>query len=129
MSEAEFEDTIARLRKGWAMQQAEAATPDPEYQAARAALEARLPAYENADRDCGIAAGEAIGDEAETEVNDAQRAMFETTPTTPAGAAALVRLAMEHLDELGINDRLIEDVFTDAIRNAVAVLERGEARA
>ena len=129
MSKDELEDTIAQLPNGWAIQQAEAAFPDPEYQAARAAIEANLPAYRRAEANIRHDDTEETASENEREASDAQIAMFETTPTPPAGAAALIRHAMDHLDEIGINDVLLEDVFTDAIRNAVAVpvLERGEA--
>ena len=101
--------------------------PDPEYQAARIALQANLPAYRKAKINNRVAALEAAASEASSKADDAQIAMFETTPRSPAGAAALIRHAMDHLDELGINDTWLQDIFTDAIRNAVAVLERGEA--
>ncbi len=127
MSKDELEDTIAQLRNGWAIQQAEAAFPDPEYQAARAAIEANLPAYRRAEANIHHDDTEETASKNEREANDARLAIFETTPTTPGGAAALIRHAMDHLDEFGINDTLLEDVFTDAIRNVVAVLERGEA--
>jgi hypothetical protein len=71
---------------------------------------------------------EAASDDAYEVECAAERAVVEAIPTTPAGAAALIRFAADHIDELGLNDAVLEDIFTDAIRNAVAVLER-EARA
>lgn len=126
MSEAEYEDTITRFRKSWAMGQAEVAALDHEYLAFRAAsLEEQLVAYEKARQDrCRLKAAEAAAEKAQIEADNALRAMFETTPTSQTGVIVLLRHAADFLDEIGIEDSLLEDVFTDAIRNAVAVLER-----
>jgi hypothetical protein len=52
----------------------------------------------------------------------AERALFEATPTTRAGAAALIRAAADHIDALGLNDKLLEDVFSKSILAAVDLL-------
>jgi len=38
--------------------------------------------------------------------------------------AEMIRYAADHIDELGLNDALLQDTFTDVILNAVAALER-----
>ena len=57
--------------------------------------------------------------------NALELSVYCTAPTTPAGAAAFLRHVADYFDEMGgVNDTLLHDVFTDAIRNAVSVLER-----
>lgn len=70
----------------------------------------------------------ANGDDAYEMECEAELALFETTPTSPKGAAAFLRYIADYFDENGINDNLLADVLTDAMRNAVAVLEQ-ESRA
>jgi len=120
MTGAELEEAVAQLRRGWAMQQEELASTSPEYQAARAALEARQAALAVAPE----SSAEEASDDAFDVFGDAERAVFEAAPTTQAGAVALLRFTAEFLEELGINDTKVEDVLPDAIRNAAAVLER-----
>ena len=57
-----------------------------------------------------------------------ERKLCETPPTTRAGALRLLRHLADFLDEDDVvNDNWVGDTIGDAIRNAVAVLER-EAR-
>ncbi|MGD9542226.1 hypothetical protein [Methylocystis sp.] len=59
---------------------------------------------------------------------EARIALHSTKPTTPAGAAKLLRFIADFLDEDDVvNDIWVADMIGDSIRNAVAVLER-EAR-
>ncbi len=130
MTGAELEEAVAQLRRGWAMQQEELASTSPEYQAARATLEARQAARATLEaRQAALAvapesSAEEASDDAFGVFGDAERAVFEAVPTTQAGAVALLRFTAEFLEELGINDTRVEDVLPDAIRNAAAVLER-----
>ncbi len=56
---------------------------------------------------------------------EAEVALFETTPTSRAGAVRLLRHLADFLDEDDVvNDNVVGDMIGDAIRNAVAVLER-----
>ncbi|HTO79943.1 MAG TPA: hypothetical protein VMJ31_09245 [Methylocystis sp.] len=121
MTEAELEETIAQLRCGWAKQKARLATPDAEYDAARAALEARLPAFEQAR--AKIEAQEDAPNEAFDRLGDAERAIFEAAPTTHVGAVAMLRFTADFLEELGINDTRVEDVLRDALRRAADFIE------
>ncbi|KAF0205150.1 MAG: hypothetical protein FD172_4085, partial [Methylocystaceae bacterium] len=51
--------------------------------------------------------------------------VFESTPTTLAGALRLLRHLADFLDEDDVvNDMLVGDMIGDSVRNAVAVLER-----
>ena len=59
--------------------------------------------------------------------SDAERKLFESSPTTDKGALALIRAVADHIDEYEVNDNVCGDLIGDCIRNAVAVLERGEA--
>jgi hypothetical protein len=113
---AELEETIGNLRRGWAMQQAEMARPDPDYAAARAALEAR-------QEEGGEDEDEAPAHAAFEEFCGAERAIFEASPTSRAGAIALLRFTARFLEELGINDTSVEDVLPDALRRAADFFE------
>lgn len=93
------------------------------------ALKECLPAHEKVRHDCRWEAAEAAAGKAQIEADNAQRVVFETTPISPAGAIILLRHAADHLDEIGVDDSLLEDVFTDAIRNALAILERQTTQA
>lgn len=55
---------------------------------------------------------------------DAEVAMHSTEPTTSAGAARLLRVIAEFLDDDMINDNVVGHMIGDSIRTAVAVLER-----
>lgn len=121
-----LEAIIADIRQGWAIMQAEMTQPDVEYEAARSALEARLPAYEGAKIESGIDAAEETMNAAFDDVSDAERTIFETAPTSRAGAVALLRFTADFLDELGINDMKVDDVLPDALRAAADFFE-GEA--
>jgi hypothetical protein len=123
MTADELEATIAQLRRGWAMQQEETARPDPEYQAARAALEARLPAYKAAARAADVEGAEEKAEPLDEKTRQAERAVYEAELKSVAGAAALLRFAADYLRENGINDTLLEDVFPDAIRRAADFFE------
>jgi hypothetical protein len=126
MTADELEETIALLRRGWAKQQEELAPPDPEYEAARAALEARQSAIGLAKAEGGEDDDEAASNEAFAVLGDAERAVYEAEPISRAGAIALLRFAADFLEENGVNDTLLEDVFPDAIRRAADFFE-GEA--
>ena len=123
MTAAELEETIAQLRRGWAMQQEEAARPDPEFEAARADLEARLSAVDPAKEEVREDDDEAESNEAFAILGDAERAVYEAEPTSRAGAIALLRFAADFLEENGVNDTQLEDVFPDAIRRAADFFE------
>jgi hypothetical protein len=123
MTADELEETIALLRRGWAKQQEELASPDPEYEAARAALEARQSAIDLAKEEGGEDDDEAASDEAFAVLGDAERAVYEAEPISRAGAIALLRFAADFLEENGVNDTQLEDVFPDAIRRAADFFE------
>jgi hypothetical protein len=123
MTADELEATIAQLRRGWAMQQQELASHDPEFEAARAALEARQSAFEQAKEEVGEDDDEAVSNEAFAVLGDAERAVYEAEPISRAGAIALLRFAADFLEENGVNDTQLEDVFPDAIRRAADFFE------
>lgn len=96
---------------------------DEDYEAGLAELEGAQSEYQkmlmrveesdDADRE----AGQVVG--------DAERALCETAPTTRMGALRLLRHLADFLDEDDVvNDLYVGDVVGDAIRNAVAILER-----
>jgi hypothetical protein len=91
-----------------------------EYFKAHEALEARAEAYQKAWRDFRVHEL----DEAATDVFmvkwKAQTAVIETQPATQVGAIALLCVLAERLDD-------DNEAEADVIRNALAVLKRGEA--
>jgi hypothetical protein len=123
MTAADLEETIAQLRRGWAKKQEELASPDLEFEAARAALEARLSARDLAKEEGGEDDDEAESNEPFEALGYAERAVYEAEPTSQAGAIALLRFAADFLDENGVNDTMLEDVFSDAIRRAANLFE------
>jgi hypothetical protein len=124
MTDEEIDDTIARLRKGNATMRAEAAGLEPEYRNARAVLEAHGAYAQNAETS-EVLDAELAAQKAQDNANEAQRAVFESTPTTLAGALRLLRRLADFLDEDDVvNDMLVGDMIGDSVRNAVAVLER-----
>ncbi len=123
MTATQLEETIAQLRRGWAMQQEELASPDPEFEAAHAELEARQSAFEQAKEEGGEDDDEAASREAFAVLGDAERAVYEAEPISRAGATALLRFAADFLEENGVNDTQLEDVFPDAIRRAADFFE------
>ncbi len=125
MTADQLEATIAQLRRGWAMQQEELASPDPEFEAARGALEVRQSAVDLAKEEGGEDDDEAESNEAFEVLGYAERAVYEAEPTSRAGAIALLRFAADFLEENGVNDTLLEDVFPDAIRRAADFFEGG----
>jgi hypothetical protein len=118
LSDSEWGETIALLKSGRTAPQIEAARPDPEYQAARAALEPLLPAHEAAERAADVEGAEKRAEPLEDKTREAERAVYEAEPTSRAGAIALLRFAADFLEENGVNDTLLEEVFPDAIRVA-----------
>ncbi len=127
MTDEELDDTIARLRKGNATMRAEAAGLEPEYRNARAILEVHEVNAQNAETG-EVLDAESTAQKAQDSTNEAQRAVFESTPTTRTGALRLLRHLADFLDQDDVvNDNLVGDVVGDAIRNAIKVLER-EAR-
>ncbi|MFZ3180855.1 MAG: hypothetical protein WBO09_12285 [Methylocystis silviterrae] len=124
MTDEEIDDTIARLRKGNATMRAEAAGLEPEYRNARAVLEAHGAYAQNAETS-EVLDAELAAQKAQDNANEAQRAVFESTPTSLAGALRLLRHLADFLDEDDVvNDMLVGDMIGDSVRNAVAVLER-----
>jgi hypothetical protein len=124
LTAAELEETIERLRRGWAKQQEELASPpDSEFEAARVALEARQSAPDLAREKAGADEAEAASNEAFGVLGEAERAVYEAEPTSPAGAIALLRFAADFLEENGVNDTMLDDVFPDAIRAAADFFE------
>lgn len=91
-------------------------------EAARRRAEAAWAALDADGVNCN--ALEATYQSERAEEDAALAAIFETQATTPAGAAALIRFAADHLDEIGLNDSLLVDSFTNAIRAAGDLLER-----
>jgi hypothetical protein len=127
MTDEEIDDTIARLRKGTATMRAEAAGLEPEYRNARAVLEAHGAYAQNAETS-EVLDAESAASKAQDNANEAQRAVFESTPTTLAGALRLLRHLADFLDEDDVvNDHYLGDMIGDSVRNVIAVLER-EAR-
>lgn len=127
MTDEQLDEAIARIRTGNARMRAEAIDLEPEYQKARAELEARGGFAQEASPSEALDA-ESAAQEALDNAKEAQMAVFEAVPTTRAGAARLLKFIADFLDEDDvINDTRAEGKVGDAIRNAVAVLER-EAR-
>ena len=125
MTDEEIDDTIARLRKGNAMLRAEAAGLESEYRNACAVLEAHGAYAQNAET-IEVLDAELAAQKAQDNADEAQRAVFESTPTTLAGALRLLRHLADFLDEDDVvNDTLVGDMIGDSIRNAAAVLKRG----
>ena len=127
-SEADFQAAFDNLRQ----REMARATPTPatmemEYRAARATLESRRAAFSAAERDSGYDKAEEIWNEALDVESDAERKLFETSPTTDKGALALLRVVADHIDEYEVNDNVCGDLIGDCIRRAVAILECGEA--
>ena len=124
MTDEEIDDTIARLRKGNATMRAEAAGLEPEYRNARAVFEAHGAYAQNAETS-EVLDAESAASKAQDNANEARRAVFESAPTTLAGALRLLRHLADFLDEDDVvNDTLVGDMIGDSVRNAVAVLER-----
>ncbi len=103
---------------------AEAAGLEPEYRNARAVLEAHGAYAQNAETS-EVLDAEVAAQKAQDNANEAQREVFESTPTSLAGALRLLRHLADFLDEDDVvNDMLVGDMIGDSVRNAVAVLER-----
>ncbi len=100
------------------------ATRETARRAAHADLDRILMAQADAKLRTGFDEAEANWNAAVDAEGDAECALFETEPRTPAGALALLRLAAAHVDEYGVRDNWAGDLIGDAIRNAAAVLER-----
>jgi hypothetical protein len=129
MTDEELEDTIERIRKGTARQRAEGADLEAEYQNARAVLEAREACRQEVAETSAVIDAERAAQEAQEKTNEMQRAVFETKPTTLDGAVAMLRFIAGFVDEDDvINDRNAVGLIGDAIRGAVAIMDR-EARA
>lgn len=127
-TDEELEETILRLRNGNAIKRAENGNLEPEYERARAILEARaaIPLARDA---VAVIDAEELASEACDRTHQAQGALFKAEPTTPGGAIAQLRFIAKFVDEPGvINDTSAEGIIGDTIRRAVAVLEM-EARA
>lgn len=59
------------------------------------------------------------------DMRNAEVNLYSTAPTTPAGAARLLRVIADYLSEEGnLYDIYLEPVLGNAIRNAAAVLEQ-----
>jgi hypothetical protein len=86
-------------------------------QAAHAALDRYLLATEEAEKRSGLDEAQRQWNAVLGEQTDAERKILETRPRTKAGALALLRFAVD--SDLDGND------MAAAIRNAVAVLDRG----
>lgn len=98
-----------------------------EYEAALTALEADKSEFQKMA--VAIEESEAAAECVRDATNETEVAIFETTPTTRAGAVKLLRHIADFLDEDDvINDMLVGDLIGDSIRNAVAVLEREDLR-
>jgi hypothetical protein len=123
MTDEELEDTIQRLRKGTAIKRAQSASLGQEYQRARAILKAR-EATPLARDSSAVREAEERASDAQEETNEARRAIFETEPTTPLGAASLLRFIADFVDEDDvIADISASGILGDAIRAAVSILE------
>lgn len=94
-----------------------------DYEAFLAELDGPCSEYEkmlDAVDESEDAARDAAGETGATEA-----ALFETAPTTRAGALRLLRHLAAFLDEDDVvNDLYVSDLVGDAIRNAIAVFER-----
>ncbi len=117
------EELIAQIREGYAKLQADANSPDPEYVAARAALEERVGVYGRAVMDSGFAEAEEAHEAAVAGEFDAEMAVLAAEPTTLAGALALLRFIANQLD--GIAD----DKTIASMHRAFTVKERGSIHA
>jgi hypothetical protein len=118
MTEAELEATIADIRAGAEKLRREAPAKRAEFERAREALEIRIAAHDNVRSD----ELEEKSDVAWDAFSEAEDAAFCVEPTTPAGAAALIRFAIDTMLE-EVSDTRIDDAFRDRVRRAVASLE------
>jgi hypothetical protein len=99
------------------------AEPDPVLAALEGLARARA-ACEQVGDDCD----DAVVDLVCGDMRNAEVALYSTAPTTPAGAARLLRVIADYLSEEGnLYDIYLEPVLGNAIRNAAALLEQ-EAR-
>ena len=82
-------------------------------------------AYEQVCDDCV----DAVLDVVCEDMRNAEVDLYSTAPTTPAGAARLLRVIADYLSEEGnLYDIYLEPVLGNAIRNAAAVLEQEAQR-
>lgn len=123
LTDEELEETIVRLRAGNAKKRAEGANLEPEYQRARANLEAReaIPLARDASV---VIDAERRASDAQNETNEARRAIFKTEPTTVIGAASLLRFIADFVEEDDVVNAASAEGLGDAIRNAADVLEQ-----
>jgi hypothetical protein len=78
-------------------------------------------AYKQVGDDCD----DAVLDIVCEDMRNAEVALYSTAPTTPAGAARLLRVIADYLSEEGnLYDTYLEPVLGNAIRNAAALLEQ-----
>jgi hypothetical protein len=93
-----------------------------DYEAGLAALE-RLRT-EHQKMLTAVEESEDAAQEASEVAGSTERALFETAPTSRAGALRLLRFIADFLDEDDVvNDTWVGDVVGEAIRNAIAVFE------
>jgi hypothetical protein len=77
-------------------------------------------AYEQVGDDCVDAVLNVVCED----MRNAEVDLYSTAPTTPAGAARLLRVIADYLSEEGnLYDTYLEPVLGNAIRNAAALLE------
>lgn len=96
-----------------------------EYEAARAALEPLQKAHNRAATESGYDEADEIAEGTLDETEVAFEALFATTPVSTLGAFAMLRAAVDEMDEARISvRRSLEDRFVEALREALAVLER-----
>jgi hypothetical protein len=86
-------------------------------------LDALLQQRAAAKAESGYADADAAASEAFEQQGDVERSIFETEPTSRAGAIALLRFAADHIEDLGVNDSNVADVLPDAIRAAADFFE------
>ncbi len=116
VSEERIEELIAQIREGHAKLQADANNPDPEYVAARAALEDRVGVYVQVATESGFAEADEAHEAAVAGEVEAEEAVLATEPTTPAGALELLRFIANQLGPVGIQ----REFMTAAARQIIA---------
>jgi hypothetical protein len=86
-------------------------------------LDALLQQRAAAKAKSGYADADAAASEAFEHQGDVERSIFETEPTSRAGAIALLRFAADHIEDMGVNDSNVADVLPDAIRRTADFFE------
>lgn len=98
--------------------------PHEEYEAARAMLEPLQEAHDRVDEAGDCHPADAIATKAQEAATEALQDVLNTSPTSPAGALELLRIALEESEEAMDGSMCEFYRFTDAMRDAIEILEK-----